>query len=135
MNDSDPVRQVLRERGCPDDVVEAGLDGLVADWERAVKRVETGYALGLDDYLNDLDGRQLAEDVLPLAAPGDREAARVRLKAADQRMKAAARTTDECLWGDAVAEAEGWTPERNWWYFSLPRKPGPLLAEDLEGYA
>jgi hypothetical protein len=132
MIEIDAVRRFLRERGCPDDVVAGGLEGLIEEWERAVRDVERGYPLGLDDYLNDLDGRQLLEEALPLAAVPDREAARARIRAADERMKRCVRSTDECLWGDRVAEAEGWTPIENWWYFRVPRSPGPLLREDLE---
>ena len=133
MNDSDEVQRFLLERGCPDEVVVAGLEGLVGEWEQAVNQVEAGYSLGLDDYLNDLDGRQLLEEALVLAPPEDRETARARIRAADTRMKSLVLSTAECLWGEAVAESEGWTPERNWWYFGLPRSPGPLLKEDLEG--
>ena len=35
--------------------------------------------------------------------------------------------------GSRVADREGWTAEHNWWYFAVPREPGPLLREDLEG--
>jgi hypothetical protein len=36
----------------------------------------------------------------------------------------------KCLWGSEVAEAEGWIPEKNWWYFSRPQKgDADFLAE------
>ena len=132
MDETDAVRGFLRDRGCPDDVVTGGVPGLVADWERAVEQVVAGYPLGLDDYLNDLDGRQLLEEALAFAPSGERDGVCGRLRTVDDRMKARVSVADECLWGDAVAEAEGWTAERNWWYFSLPRAPGPLLKEDLD---
>ena len=56
------VKRFLNGRGCPEDVVERGLAGLVEDWERTAEQVGSGYPLGLDDYLNDVDGRQLIED-------------------------------------------------------------------------
>ena len=132
MTDTDPVERFLRERGCPQEVVSAGLDGLVAEWERVVSEVENGYRLGLDDYLNDLDGRQLLDEVLAIAPLERRRAVAGRVEAADERMKRRVRRTPECLWGRRVADSEGWTPDDNWWYFNLPRAPGPLLREDLE---
>ncbi len=132
MTANDPVREFLARRGCPEDVVSGGLQGLVADWERSVQQVEAGYPLGLDDYLNDLDGRQLLEDALDVASDIERVTATSRIQAADARMRSGVRPVDECLWGSRVAAAEGWTPERNWWYFSVPLKPGPLLQEDLD---
>ena len=127
----DTVREFLLSRGCPGDVVTLGLQGLVEEWERAVEQVEDGYPLGLDDYLNDLDGRQLLEDALEVAPKLDRAAARVRVEGADARMRRVARIIHECLWGERVAEQEGWTADHNWWYFAVPQKPGPTLREDL----
>lgn len=129
---NDTVREFLLSRGCPDDVVASGLDGLLDDWERTVRQVESGYPLGLDDYLNDLDGRQLLEDALAVAPKLERTAARVRVEGADARMRREATIIDECLWGNRVADQEGWTVDHNWWYFAVPRKPGNTLREDFD---
>jgi len=129
----DPVKQFLRARGCPDDVVAEGLEGLVSNWERIAAEVRDGYPLGLDDYLNDLDARQLLEGALTVADADEDDPVRARVDAADRLMRSAVRPVTECLWGDAVAAMEGWTPENNWWYFSLPRVPGTMLRDDLAG--
>jgi len=130
---SDDMREFLKERGCPDDVVAGGLEGLVATWEHTVSQVEAGYPLGLDDYLNDLDGRQLLEDALDEAPAGTAAALRGRVEAADARMRRHVNRVDECLWGERVAAAERWDADRNWWYFAVPRQPAGMLREDLEG--
>ena len=129
----DDVRTHLRERGCPDEVVEAGIAGLVEDWERVVEEVVRGYPLGLDDYLNDIDTRQLIEETLPLVPADDRPGPMTRVLLADERIRPALDPVEECLWGQEVADAEGWTPESEWWYYHLPRAAGPLLREDLQG--
>lgn len=129
----DDVRIHLRERGCPEYVVEAGIHGLVEDWERVVEDVVRGYPLGLDDYLNDLDTRQLIEGTLPLVPADDRPGPMARVLLADERMRAVLDPVDECLWGQEVADSEGWTPESEWWYFHVPRAAGPLLRGDLQG--
>jgi len=129
---TDDLREFLRGRGCPDDVVAGGLEGLVAAWEHTVAQVEGGYPLGLDDYLNDLDGRQLLADALNEAPEGVSAPLRPRVEAADQRMRRHVSRVDECLWGDRVAAAEQWDAERNWWYYAVPRQPAGMLREDLE---
>jgi hypothetical protein len=131
MATSNEVREFLRSRGCPDDVVSGGLEGLVEEWERVVEQVQEGYPLGLDDYLNDLDGRQLADDAFSLATDGEQSKLGKRLRAADERMKKLVKPSAGCLWGDKVARAEGWSAAENWWYYSVPKSPGPLLGEDL----
>ncbi|MBI1764851.1 MAG: hypothetical protein HYR56_25860 [Acidobacteria bacterium] len=133
MSNNDPVRELLRERGSVAHVIEGGLAGLLESWETLVRTVEEGYTLGLDDYLNDLDVRQLLEDALAVAAVAERKAIVPRLQRADEQMQAQVQPTDVCLWGDEVAEEEGWTARNNWWYFSRPRHGDPdFLAELTE---
>lgn len=86
---------------------------LVRRWERIAARP---VALDDDDWLNDLDVRQLLHEHDPAELVPYRE--RVRL--ADQRFRAATQRVDACLWGAANAERHGWTPRRNWWYWRAP---------------
>lgn len=121
MSNHDPVRELLRTRGSAAHVIEGGLPGLLESWENFVGTVEEGYTLGLDDYLNDLDARQLLADALAVAPSKESAAMAARLQRADEQMQALVQPTEVCLWGDEVAGEEGWTPKNNWWYFSRPR--------------
>lgn len=125
------TREFLRARGCPEPVVSAGADGLVEEWERVVEQVERGYPLGLDDYLNDMDGRELIAALMHAVARALTPVQKRRLVAADERMRAAVEPLAHCLWGDRLAAANGWDAGRNWWYFSRPVDPGPDLAQEL----
>jgi hypothetical protein len=125
------VQDYLRQRGCAEHVVRGGLAGLLERWERVVDEVAAGYSLGLDDYLNDMDGRELIEAVLQLAAAREREEAVTRLAAADEKLQGLVAAAPGCLWGAAAAKEHGWTPERRWWYFTSPRRPGAQLERDL----
>ena len=125
------TKEFLRSRGCPEGVVAGGADGLIETWEHLVEQVETGYPLGLDDYLNDLDGRELIAVLMASVARALTPPQKRRLEAADARMKAAVKPLKTCLWGDRLAKANGWDATRNWWYFSKPAKPGPDLAQEL----
>jgi hypothetical protein len=123
---SDAVRDYLEKRGCARHLCEGGLEGLVARWEAFAEEVAGGYALGLDDYLNDLDLRDILEGALGAAGPSGAKAARRRTAAADERVRQA---TVECapLWGEAHEPADA-VP---WWYRRRPLHPGDELAEDL----
>ena len=126
----DPARDYLRERGCGERVIAGGLEGLVESWEKTVREVENGYSLTLDDYLNDLDARQLIADALAVADDQQRAAIEARLRRADEIMRSQTTPVKVCLWGEEVANEEGWTAEKNWWYFARPIKADPeLLAE------
>lgn len=127
------IREFLRARGCPDAMVAAGADGLIEEWERVVGQIETGYPFGLDDYLNDMDGRELIAALMSAVSRALNPAQKRRLEAADRRAKDALTPIGRCLWGPRLAAANGWDAERNWWYFSRPNDPGPDLAQELGG--
>jgi hypothetical protein len=131
----DPVRDYLRERGCGEHVVEGGLEGLVESWEQTVRQVEDGYSLTLDDYLNDLDGRQLIAEALIVASDQQRAAINARLTGADEKMRSLTEPAKFCLWGEEVADEEGWTAEENWWYFARPIKAGAEFLAEIDDTA
>jgi hypothetical protein len=128
----DPVRDYLRDRGCGEHVIEGGLEGLVESWEKTVRQVEEGYSLTLDDYLNDLDARQLIADALPVASDQQLAESRALLSRADQKMRSLTEPVKGCLWGEEVAEEEGWTAEDNWWYFARPIKADAEFLAEIE---
>ncbi len=93
---------------------------LIERWERTAARPEP---LGHDDWLNDLDVRQLIHDLDRPARGPYRE----RLRLADVRFRAGTRPVRECLWGPANAAKHGWTRRRNWWYYRVPAAGVPEL--------
>lgn len=126
----DAVRDFLREKGCAYQLIERGFVGLVESWEKVVQSVEEGYTLTMDDYLNDLDARQLLDEAMSVASAAELARFDDRIQQADDQMKSLTRRTGVCLWGDEVAEEEGWTPKKNWWYYSRPiEADADLLAE------
>ncbi|MFN7966994.1 MAG: hypothetical protein U0V87_15035 [Acidobacteriota bacterium] len=127
---NDALRAYLDERGLEGDLLENGLAGLVERWEAIVNEVERGYELTIDDYLNDVDLRDILAGAWELAPDHERQPLRARRDLADNRYRS---VTQECppLWGEAVTEEMGFTPEKEWWYFRRPRRPGQMLADDL----
>jgi hypothetical protein len=129
----DPVGEFLRKRGCPEHVVRGGLRGLTESWEEVVRSVEEGYRLGLDDYLNDMDGRQLLEEVLTVAPAQEKKTCLKRIRQADAKMQWFVEPARRCLWGDETADREGWTSKKNWWYFYRPIRAGEDFLAEIEG--
>lgn len=92
-------------------------------WARTVADVERGYPLTLDDYLNDLDVRHALRHVDASSPEAD------LLVALDDRFRAATYPSGECVWGEENAAAEAWDRERHWYYWRLPRHPGPAFQD------
>jgi hypothetical protein len=118
--------EYLKAKGAPTHIIQGGLSGLVKTWEKVVASVRQGYPFGLDDYLNDMDGRQLLEETMAVVPDEERQKYQGRLRQSDAIMRTLVEPTEECLWGEGIARTEGWTREKNWWYFSRP------LQADLE---
>lgn len=132
MGAADEVRVFLRDRGIADEVVAAGVEGLVARWEQAAREAERErYPFGVEDWLNDLDGRQLLHELAHAVKGAVAGAAAARLDEADQRVRAATEVAGECLWGDGLAKRMHWTPGVEWWYWRTPR----VVDEDFAGGA
>ena len=133
MTATDPVRRFLEERGAAAHVIRDGLEGLLRGWEQTVEAVADGYPLDtLDDYLNDLDGRQMLADTLAIAPPGEAARVRPRLEAADARFRSLVESTARCLWGETAAVTHGWTADRSWWYWRRPRRAGAELTREID---
>lgn len=128
--DHDPVHTYLITRGCAPLVVRRGLPGLIEQWTGIVGTTERGRDGSLDDWLNDMDLRDILAGALAAAAPRDRRTASTRLDDADTHFHSLT-VPCACLWGDEIAHTNAWRPEWQWWYFRRPTHPGPMLREDL----
>ena len=131
MNLPDPVHVFLQSQDLPRSVVEAGLPGLVSAWEKTVRDVAGGFQGGLEDYLDAMDTRGLLAEAWEVATEDQQLVVELRLEAADRRMRDLVGPVAQCLYGELVAEAEGWTAESHWWYFSRPVGTGPRLKQEL----
>jgi hypothetical protein len=129
---AEQLKDFLRARGCPEPAVNAGLAGLVEDWERIAGEIERGYSVGLDDYLNDLDARELIAAAIAAVPKALSPALRRRLDAADRTARAALVPAGRCLWGPKLAALNRWDAESHWWYYMVPARPGDELKKDLE---
>ena len=120
----------MKSRGVSDDLIDGGLDGAVDRWD-VIARSAKDYDFTLDDWLNDMDLRDIIEGALQAADEAERAAVSRRLVNADERlMKATVQTGS--IWGDAMAAAAAYDPGTTWWYFRRPVNPGEIMQADLD---
>lgn len=96
-----------------------------------MQSVAQGYPGSLENYLDDMDTRELLNEAWQTAREDQREESAERLAVIDRQMRGLVIPTRQCLYGDLVAEDEGWTPDAQWWYFSRPESAGPRLMSEL----
>ena len=126
----DRIRQYLRRRGCAPSVVKGGLDGLLKHWQSTVDTVAEGYDLTMEDYLNDMETRDVLAGALDVANADQRKAAESSLENLDKRFR---ELTVECppVIGERTAKENGHDPADQWWFYRRPRNPSPDFEEML----
>lgn len=124
------MRAYLESRGVSAELIAAGVSGMVARWE-SIAAAADGYAFTLDDWLNDVDLRDIIAGALEVVGERGRHAIAARLEKADDQFRAATVSSGP-VWGARVAAARRHDPNRTWWYFRIPRRSGEDLAADLK---
>lgn len=126
----DAVGRYLADRGVSAGVRSRGLSGIIAQWE-AIARRAARYDLTLDDWLNDLDLRDIIAGALAVAPESEPRELHARMDRADDLFRAATVASAHSLWGTAGDVANGQDPVRQWWYFRRPAHPGQTMLADL----
>jgi hypothetical protein len=102
------------------------LEEMIVRWEGIVKNAAT-YNLTLDDWLNDLDLRDMIAH--GESSPEFDARLRSRLESADGAFRLSTVESPRSLWGPtAGAEHRATT---HWWYFRYPSAPGAALRREL----
>ena len=105
---------------------------LIEQWtEFAADLSRNGYGLDLDNWLNDVDVRELILEALPMFGLEELGELAAKLDAADQAFLGATREFKRCVWGSRAARKEKWTQKKNWWYFRTPNRSNTDLEDDL----
>jgi hypothetical protein len=90
-----------------------------------------GYDFDLDNWLNDVDVRELIEEGLPMFSREEIGDHALKLDAADQAFRESTRDFKKCVWGHGIARKEKWTAAKNWWYFRTPSRSNGQLEDEL----
>jgi hypothetical protein len=117
---SPDVRRYCEERGFSSRVCEGGFDYLLDRWTRILTAVEEGYRFSFDEYLNDMDARRIIDELTTHAIDEEWAAVDAVLPALDDRLRAATRSVEVCIWGERNAAKHGYRADREWWYFRVP---------------
>lgn len=95
------------------------LEGLIGQWRRLIDRAEVGYRLSLDDYLNDVEAREMLDKALQ-ASHGELAAElAAALMPLDERFVAATEVSD------ALGRVSPWSAR-------VPRKMGHEMRAQLQ---
>lgn len=106
-------------RGNSELVQRAGLNYLMPCWTRNVAAVDDED--NMDEWLNDLDGRKIIDEILDLLTEQERTIVRRKLEPIDQLFVTKTFETNECVWGEANERSNGYDRIKHWYYYRLNR--------------
>src|SRR5882762_3572679 len=105
---------------------------LIDQWATFANDLERqDYNFDLDNWLNDVDVRELIHEALPMFSREEMGDHALKLDEADKTFQAGTREFKKCVWGGGTAKKEKWTPQKNWWYFRTPRRTNAQLEDEL----
>jgi len=104
---------------------------LIDQWAAFATDLARGYTFDLDNWLNDVDIRQLIREAAPMFGLHELAEYALKLEEADRAFRQATRALDKCVWGKKAAKREKWTAAKNWWYFRSPLRSNAELEEEL----
>lgn len=114
----------------PPDVAE--LQELIDQWAGFARDLERqDYTFDLDNWLNDVDVRELILEALPMFGREEMGEHALKLDEADRAFMAATRDFKRCVWGSGTARKEHWDARKNWWYFRTPTRSNAQLEDEL----
>jgi hypothetical protein len=110
------IAEYLRAQKYHPKIVEGGVNYLIDEWRKLVAQIHSGFQRGIDEYRNDLDGRTILEEVIPLLRPEDeREKILKEVSLLDAEFRNLTIDMERCVNPRA----------KHWWDYRLP--PGVYL--------
>jgi hypothetical protein len=103
------------------------ISDLASAWQRSILEIESGYRLGIYDYNNDLDLREILQRVTDGSSGETREKLEAFLESSDASFSAATVFSP----GPPFPGALRMNPAA-WWYKVLPKKLAGELKRDAE---
>jgi hypothetical protein len=97
-------------------------------WAQTVAECRTTYQYALEEYRNDLDGRKNIQRVVDALSPHSLPTLETLLAELDEEFRQVTVAVERPIWGEEIAEAD---PEKHFFYFRLPRWPGPEIRDGL----
>ena len=105
---------------------------LIDQWATFTADLERqDYNFDLDNWLNDVDVRELILEALPMFSREEMGDHALKLDEADKAFQAGTREFKKCVWGGGTAKKEKWTAQKNWWYFRTPLRSNAQLEDEL----
>ena len=117
---SDSIREYLQSKHYAKHVIDGGLEYLLKRWEWLVNSVTHGHEWGYEEWVNEMDGRRILEEVLTLLPLEEQVSLRAQVTELDEQLKTCLTPDSDGIVDIKAIRRFGYTADRDWWYFHIP---------------
>jgi hypothetical protein len=113
------IKKILKDKS--ESVRQDGLNYLIPRWHLfAEKYADTESSIY--EWLNDLDTRNIIDEILSILSDKDKTSIIHDLKEIDDRVIKKTFEVNECVWGDKVEKENGFDRYKNWYFYRINEK-------------
>lgn len=113
---TDKIKAILKDKA--DFVQRDGLNYLIPNWQRFADKYADTEDL-IYQWLNDLDTRNIIDEILSTLSDTERTKIEQDLKIIDAEVIKKTFEINECVWGDKVERDNNYDRQKNWYYYRI----------------
>jgi hypothetical protein len=106
---------------CSYNVVTYGLNYLIPCWGELAGKADYNDGSIIYEYLNDLDGRRLIDQILAVLPAQNRAEIFSVVESYDKQFVEKTFEVRDCLWGNEAELKHGYSREKNFYYYRAPQ--------------
>ena len=110
------IKSVLKDKA--DFVQKDGLNRLIPNWQRFADEYADSES-SIFEWLNDLDTRNIIDDILITLSHEERIIVENDLKAIDEKVREKTFEIKECVWGEKAEKEYKYDRPQNWYYYRM----------------
>ena len=114
------ITQYLQKKGSAEHVIKGGVQYLLESWKNTVTQELENKDYIWEEYLNDLDSRELLAEIVKIVDMGTAKLITTNLANLD-KLFIEKTEASKCVWGENNKIRNNWDPKVNWWYFRIPK--------------
>ena len=116
---NDKIKAILNDKA--DFVFREGLNYLIPAWQRFADCYVENEEL-IYEWQNDLDTRNIIDEILPVLAENERIKIEEVLKPIDEKVMAKTFEINECIYSKEIEKKYKYNRHKNWYYYRLNQK-------------
>ena len=118
---ADPAREYSRRKRFSSLVIYGTFDYLLKGYEVTVKDIVSENYTMFEEYLNDMDGRRILEELIEVAGDSAPYGVREKMWQLDSKIIPFLQPSFNCIRGNKNALKNSYLPQKHWYYFALPK--------------